>query len=126
VPRVDIPAKAKAELIFVHDVRIEGMLHGRVIRPPYAGIDSGEFVGKSLIGVDHDSVGHVPGLKAIVVVGDFIGVVCEREEHAEQAMRDLRVHWREWPGLGNLQDTASALSQHPYAEREFDPRGQYR
>jgi nicotinate dehydrogenase subunit B len=123
VPRVDIPAKAKAELIFVHDVRIEGMLHGRVIRPPYAGIDSGEFVGKSLIGVDHDSVGHVPGLKAIVVVGDFIGVVCEREEHAEQAMRDLRVHWREWPGLGNLQDTASALSQHPYAERELIREG---
>jgi len=37
-PRVDIPAKATGELSFVHDVRVPGMLHGRVVRPPYAGI----------------------------------------------------------------------------------------
>ncbi|MDP3607229.1 MAG: molybdopterin-dependent oxidoreductase, partial [Polaromonas sp.] len=36
-PRVDIPAKATGELTFVHDMRVPGMLHGRVVRPPYAG-----------------------------------------------------------------------------------------
>src|SRR4051812_25685641 len=37
VPRVDLPAKATGELVYVHDIRVPGMLHGRVVRPPYAG-----------------------------------------------------------------------------------------
>src|SRR5205814_1057112 len=52
VPRVDLPAKATGELVYVHDVRVPGMLHGRVVRPPYAGVDAGAFVGTSLIAVD--------------------------------------------------------------------------
>jgi len=52
VPRVDIPAKATGEPVYVHDVRLPGMLHGRVVRPPYAGVDAGPFVGTSLIAVD--------------------------------------------------------------------------
>ena len=43
------PAKATGELTYVHDVRVPGMLHGRVVRPPYAGVDAGPFVGTSLI-----------------------------------------------------------------------------
>ncbi|OYX82435.1 MAG: aldehyde dehydrogenase, partial [Azorhizobium sp. 32-67-21] len=34
VPRVDIPAKATGQFVYVHDVRVPGMLHGRVVRPP--------------------------------------------------------------------------------------------
>src|SRR5947208_2543434 len=49
VPRVDLPAKATGELVYVHDVRVPGMLHGRVVRPPYAGVDAGPFVGTSLV-----------------------------------------------------------------------------
>ena len=52
VPRVDLPAKATGELVYVHDMRVPGMLHGRVVRPPYAGVDAGDFVGTSLIAVD--------------------------------------------------------------------------
>ena len=52
VPRVDLPAKATGELVYVHDMRVPGMLHGRVVRPPYAGVDAGAFVGTSLIAVD--------------------------------------------------------------------------
>jgi nicotinate dehydrogenase subunit B len=50
-PRVDLPAKATGELVYVHDVRVPGMLHGRVVRPPYAGVDAGPFVGTSLIAI---------------------------------------------------------------------------
>ncbi len=50
--RVDIPAKATGELTYVHDMRVPDMLHGRVIRPPYAGLDCGDFVGNSLLDVD--------------------------------------------------------------------------
>jgi len=52
VPRVDLQAKATGELVYVHDIRVPGMLHGRVVRPPYAGVDAGPFVGTSLIAVD--------------------------------------------------------------------------
>src|SRR5262249_39434735 len=79
VPRVDLPAKATGELVYVHDVRMPGMLHGRVVRPPYAGVDAGPFVGTSLIAVDEASVRDIPGLVAVVRIGDFVGVVAERE-----------------------------------------------
>ncbi|PMU98313.1 hypothetical protein, partial [Pseudomonas sp. GP01-A4] len=41
IPRVDLPAKATGEPTFVHDIRVPGMLHGRVVRPPYSGVDAG-------------------------------------------------------------------------------------
>ena len=85
VPRVDLPAKATGELVYVHDVRVPGMLHGRVVRPPYAGVDGGDFVGTSLIDVDESSVRDIPGLIAVVRIADFVGVVAEREENAIKA-----------------------------------------
>ena len=90
VPRVDLPAKATGELVYVHDVRVPGMLHGRVVRPPYAGIDAGDFIGNSLIAVDEASVRDIPGLVAVVRIGDFVGVVAEREENAIKAAAQLR------------------------------------
>src|SRR3954454_18158023 len=70
VPRTDLPAKATGGLIYVHDVRVPGMLHGRVVRPPYAGVDSGSFVGTSLIEIDEASFRRIPGLIAVVRIGD--------------------------------------------------------
>ncbi|TCW85871.1 aldehyde dehydrogenase [Burkholderia sp. SRS-46] len=116
-PRVDLPAKATGMLTFVHDVRVPRMLHGRVVRPPYTGIDSGPFVGTSLAGVDRDSVADVPGLRAVVVIGDFVGVVAEREEHAVRAARQLRVSWRPHPALTPLDDPAAAIAAAPAARR---------
>ncbi|HYP85166.1 molybdopterin cofactor-binding domain-containing protein [Variovorax sp.] len=117
VARVDIPAKLAGETVFVHDMRLPGMLHGRVVRPPYAGADHGEFVGRTLESVDESSVAHIPGLRAVVTIGDFVGVVAEREEHAEQAMRELRVHWKRWPGLPPLDDLEGALRAKPATQR---------
>ncbi|MDP4078511.1 molybdopterin cofactor-binding domain-containing protein [Acidovorax sp. A1169] len=110
VPRVDIPAKVSGELVFVHDMRVPGMLHGRVVRPPYAGADHGDFIGNTLESVDQSSIAHIPGIRAVVVVRDFVGIVAEREEQAEEAMRALRVHWKPWPGFPR-QDSPEALAQ---------------
>ena len=109
VPRVDIPAKATGTFTYVHDVRVPGMLHGRVVRPPYAGIDAGPFVGKSLIRVDEHSVAHIPGVVAVVTMGDFIGIVAEREEQAAEAARVLKTEWRDTPALPDLSNTEQAL-----------------
>ncbi|OAK63573.1 aldehyde dehydrogenase [Variovorax paradoxus] len=115
--RVDIPAKLAGELVFVHDMRVPGMLHGRVVRPPYAGADHGEFIGNTLEAVDESSIGHIPGIRAVVVIRDFVGIVAEREEHAEQALRELRVTWKPWPGMPDLRDVAQALRDNPSTQR---------
>jgi nicotinate dehydrogenase subunit B len=115
--RVDIPAKLAGELVFVHDMRVPGMLHGRVVRPPYAGADHGEFIGNTLESVDESSIAHIPGIRAVVVIRDFVGIVAEREEHAEQALRELRVQWKPWPGMPDLGDLAQALRDNPSTQR---------
>lgn len=122
-PRVDIPAKATGALTFVHDVRVPGMLHGRVIRPPYAGRDAGDFVGRSLISVDRDSIRDVPGVIDVVIVGDFVGVVAQREEQAIEAARRLRVQWRAAPPLPPLDDPEPALRANPAKRRELRADG---
>src|SRR6202023_1958694 len=109
VPRVDLPAKATGEMVYVHDVRVPGMLHGRVVRPPYAGVDAGAFVGTSLIAVDETSLRDIPGLVAVVRIGDSVGVIAEREENAVKAAAQRRVTWKPTPTLPDLGDVETAL-----------------
>ncbi|MET0543251.1 MAG: molybdopterin cofactor-binding domain-containing protein, partial [Variovorax sp.] len=117
VPRVDIPAKLAGDVVFVHDMRVPGMLHGRVVRPPYAGADHGDFIGNTLASVDESSIAHIPGIRAVVVIRDFVGIVAEREEHAEQALRELHVQWKAWPGLPSQGDLEGAIRANPSTQR---------
>ena len=119
LPRIDIPAKVFGELVFVHDMRLPGMLHGRVVRPPYAGADSGDFIGKTLERVDAQSIAHIPGIRSVVVQADFVGIVAEREEHAEQAMRELTVVWKPWPGMPDVSDAENAIRRNPSTARQL-------
>ncbi|HEY1995733.1 molybdopterin cofactor-binding domain-containing protein, partial [Paraburkholderia sp.] len=121
-PRLDIPAKATGELTFVHDVRVPGMLHGRVVRPPYAGVAQGEFIGNSLLHVDEDSLGDLPGIVKIVVIRDFVGIVAEREEIAQQAVKRLSVRWKTVEGLPPLESNSeveAALRANPATRRDL-------
>jgi nicotinate dehydrogenase subunit B len=123
VPRVDLPAKATGELTYVHDVRVPGMLHGRVVRPPYAGVDAGPFVGTSLTAVNEASVRDIPGLVAVVRIGDFVGVVAEREENAIKAAARLKVEWKPTPTLPDLADIENTLRANPSAPRTLTDKG---
>src|SRR5450432_1205786 len=123
VPRTDLPAKATGELVYVHDVRVPGMLHGRVVRPPYAGVDAGAFVGTSLIAVDEDSVRDIAGLVAVVRIGDFVGVVAEREENAIKAAAQLKISWKPVPTLPDLGELATALRANPSTPRTLIDKG---
>jgi nicotinate dehydrogenase subunit B len=117
-PRVDIPAKATGELTYVHDMRLPNMLHGRVVRPPYAGYDTGAFVGTSLLGVDESSIAHIPGIVKVVVLGDFIGVVALREEQAAKAAKELKVSWKPWQHqLPDMSDVEQAIRDNPSIKR---------
>jgi nicotinate dehydrogenase subunit B len=123
MPRVDLPAKATGELVYVHDVRVPGMLHGRVVRPPYAGVDAGPFVGTSLVAVDEKSVRDIPGLIDVVRIGDFVGVVTEREENAVRAAAQLKVTWKPAPVLPDLGDIETALRANPSTPRILIDKG---
>lgn len=116
--RVDIPAKATGELTYVHDMRVPDMLHGRVVRPPYAGLDCGNFVGNSLLAVDEASIAHIPGIVAVVVIRDFVGVVALREEQAIKAARELRVSWKAWDqALPDMSNVEQAIRDNPRVQR---------
>ena len=123
LPRGDLAAKVSGAAVYVHDMRLPGMLHGRVVRPPYAGVDAGDFVGRSLLRVDEASLAHLPGIEKIVVIGDFIGIVAQREEVAEAAMRALRVEWAPFTPLAPLDDLAAAISAHPSQPRVVAEQG---
>src|SRR5450755_4321144 len=123
MPRIDLAAKATGELVYVHDVRLPGMLHGRVVRPPYAGVDAGAFVGTSFIAVDETSVRDIPGLVAVVRIGDFVGVVAEREENAIKAAQRLKLSWKPVPTLPDLADIETALRANPSTPRTLIDKG---
>jgi CO/xanthine dehydrogenase Mo-binding subunit len=90
VPRVDMPAMATGQLVFVHNIRMPGMVHGRVVRPPE--------VGATLVSVDERSVAASPGLIKVVVKKNFVGVVAEKPWQAMQAAAKLKATWT--PGIG--------------------------
>src|SRR6185436_2038619 len=91
VPRVEIPAIVAGQFEYVHNVRVPGMLHGRVVRPP--------VVGATLVNVDESSVAGVPGLVKVVVKNNFVGVVAEKPWQAIQAAGKLKMSWKDGPGL---------------------------
>jgi nicotinate dehydrogenase subunit B len=90
VPREEIPAMVAGQFEFVHNVRVPGMLHGQVVRPP--------AVGATLGGVDDSSVRDIPGIVKVVVKKNFVGVVAEKPWQALQAANKLKVTWT--PGIG--------------------------
>jgi CO/xanthine dehydrogenase Mo-binding subunit len=82
VPRLDLPGKIAGRPSFVHDMVLPGMLHGRVVRPPY------RFA----------KLVSLPEAQA-VRDGDFVGVLAEREEDAIAAAAKLRAkaQWERSP-----------------------------
>jgi nicotinate dehydrogenase subunit B len=91
VPRTDIPAKVTARFTYMQDFRVDGMLHGRVIRPLALGAD--------LESIDASSVTKTPGVVKVVRERNFLGVIATTEWGAIQAARELKATWSNWAGL---------------------------
>jgi nicotinate dehydrogenase subunit B len=97
IPRRDIPAKVTGGAAYVQDLRLPGMLHGRVVRPPR--------YGAKLDGFDEAAVKAMPGVVAVVRDGNFLGVIAAREEQAIKAREALKRSAR-WSGGEELPDPA--------------------
>lgn len=83
--RYDIPPKVDGSLKWAVDVRLPGMVHARNVKPPFACA--------RLIGIDESSVRSLPGFLKVVSKGNYAAVVCEREEQAIRAARQLKTTW---------------------------------
>jgi nicotinate dehydrogenase subunit B len=99
--RQDIPEIVTGQFEFVHNVRVPGMLHGRVVRPPSAGA--------VVMSVEESSVAGMPGLVKVVVKKNFVGVVAEKPWQALQAADKLKVTWSSGSGLTNAGDFYAQL-----------------
>ena len=89
VRRRDIPRKFTGGAAYVQDVRLPGMVFGRVVRPPSPGAE--------LLSVDEARVRSLPGIVALVRDGNFLAVAAAREEQAIRAREALKqsARWKE-------------------------------
>ncbi|HLH76734.1 MAG TPA: molybdopterin cofactor-binding domain-containing protein [Candidatus Binataceae bacterium] len=84
-PRVDVAPKVMGEFTYMVDVRVPGMLHGRVVRPPGAGA--------TVTSVDEASLRAIPGIVKVVAHEGFVGVIANSEWAAIQGATQLKVNW---------------------------------
>jgi len=89
--RLDLPAVVTGQFEFVHNVRLPGMLHGQVVRPP--------VIGATVISLDESSVSGMAGVVKVVVRKNFVGVVAHKQWQAIQAASKLKVRWSGGTGL---------------------------
>ena len=104
VPRVDLPALVTGQFQFVHNVRVPGMVHGAVVRPPE--------VGATLVSVDEHTVSGLPGFIKVVVKKNFVGVVFEKPWQAIQAAARLKPAWAPGTGVTPQREFYDALRKH--------------
>ena len=111
VQRRDIPAKVTGGEAYVQDLRLPGMVHGRVVRPaaPRA----------RLVNVDLAAVSAMPGVLKVVRDGSFLAVAASREEQAIAAARALQASAR-WSEPGDLPPVGAALFAYMRAQRTAD------
>jgi CO/xanthine dehydrogenase Mo-binding subunit len=98
MPRVDIPGKVTGAPMYVQDLRLEGMLHARVVRPPSYGAE--------LVSVDVVAVEKLPGVIRVVRDGSFLAVAAQGEFQAIEAM-NLLASSAKWRRVAALPDQAS-------------------
>jgi nicotinate dehydrogenase subunit B len=102
VARIDIPGIVTGTGTYTQNVRVPGMLHGRIVRPRG---QAAQAAGAKLLSYDKRSIAHIPDVQ-VVQKGDFLGVVAPLEYSAIQAAAQLKVTWAETPTLtgdGNLE-----------------------
>jgi nicotinate dehydrogenase subunit B len=107
IPRVDIPAKVTGGAAYVQDIRLPGMVHARVVRPP--------SYGAQLTACDNSATEQLPGVVKVVRNGNFLAVIAKKEFQAIKAMRALSAaaKWKETAGLPNQDDLPSVLTHLP-------------
>lgn len=118
VGRPDLRAKVSGGAVYVQDLELRGMLHGRAVRPPGPNA--------ALLGFDETRVLARSGIVCVVRDGRFLGVVAEREEQAVAALAAARraATWDEGadiPAVSDPRYLVAAESVETVARERHDP-----
>jgi nicotinate dehydrogenase subunit B len=111
VARLDIPDKCTGRFTYMQDFRIDGMLHGRVVRPP--------AMGATLKSVDAGSVRNLPGFVKLVREANFLAVIATTEWGAIRASQALQAEWSDWAGLPDQTKLLDDVRKTPVAKEEI-------
>jgi CO/xanthine dehydrogenase Mo-binding subunit len=110
-PRIGLPDKITGKHTYVHNIKVPGMWHARVVRPRGQGAFG---TGAKILSVDASSIKNIPGAQ-VVRKGDFLAVVALREFDAIQAASQLKVTWKEDPILPTSGNVFKQLREHDSA-----------
>ena len=111
VKRRDIPAKVTGGEAYVQDMRLPGMVFGRVVRP--------DSLRVRLLSVDEAAARGMPGVVAVVRDGSFLAVAARREEQAIAAAAALRAS-AHWDAPADLPPAGGALFTYMKKQRMQD------
>jgi nicotinate dehydrogenase subunit B len=111
VPRVDIPAKVTGGAAYIQDMRLPGMVHARVVRPP--------SYGAQLTECDTAAVEKLPGVVKVIRDGNFLAVVASKEFAAVKALKALSAvtKWKETASLPKQDDLPRVLTNLPSQDK---------
>ena len=92
LPKVDGRAFVTGSHQYTSDIRLEGMLYGKVLRPP--------SFGATLTSVDDSAAKAMSGV-TVVRDGDFVGVTAPSVHEAQKALDAIRAQWKEVPQVSS-------------------------
>ncbi|MBA0088071.1 MAG: xanthine dehydrogenase family protein molybdopterin-binding subunit, partial [Acidobacteria bacterium Pan2503] len=92
LPKVDGRAFVTGTHKYPSDIRLEGMLYGKVLRPP--------SFGAKLASYDDSAAKAISGV-VVVRDGDFVGVAAPSAHEARQALDAIRTQWKEVPQVSS-------------------------
>ena len=87
IPRVDVPLKVNGSMKYGYDAAVDGMVHGKVVRPP--------ALGSTLQSIDFSEAEKMPGVVGTFHDGDFAGLAAERRDQVESAYAAIKATWSE-------------------------------
>ena len=108
IPKVDGRAFVTGKHQYTPDLRPEGMLHGKVLRPP--------SFGATLTSCDDSAAKAMAGV-VIVRDGDFVGAAAPTAREAEKALAAIHVRWKEVPQISS-REIFSYLKQNAAAKSD--------
>lgn len=119
IPRIDLTPKIVGQAMFVQELRPEGLLFGRVVRPT--------TYRARLLSVDVGAVERMPGVVKVVRDGSFLGVIARRESQADAAADALArgARWETPAALPRTEGVEAWLRSAPIA-RDIPTRRQPR
>ena len=112
--RLDLPDKIFGKPVFIHDMRLPGMVHARVVRQPNRGASIDTIDEKAIMRAAKGKVGFVR-------TGNFLAIVGNDETAVDLAATAAvnAVTWQNVEKPSALQAEASWLLQRPWVDRLF-------